>query len=610
MGGFSILGEVARGFDQSAQVDQQRKFAADQQARASTTKMFDELIASENVPPELKSQLAQRRIAIASTPYGKKWDKHADLSNLQMPTPPPQTVAPATSGTMPLPTGGGMQPPSVPPAGGAAGPPAPPSLQSQVAALPVARTAPSYTPEATFQPPAPPPGLQFLSPEQVGAQKGAAGAASEKALYEARLKQAQQLGLTGVEAAQYASGRQVFPAGRYNSIQTWEDSQGNPIPVLVNRAGGGATGINGEPLPEGAHPVTGVARNVIAQLPDGTRQPAFENKFGQITDGQGNILTGAVAIPTAAIPTTRTSSSTFNAETGNTTSSSTSQKAIGGGGGATTPAAGVAARPAATGAQGTPSKAPVTSAVPGKAYGAWTAPRLTNSGFSVSGGLPDVIDDVRKGSAVATMAWNWANLGIKPPQKAQYAVDSYMGRHGLEAVLEPSAQARSRAAAAEAMLPLLDRIKQEIVANRSKLGVLPGRVAEAERVIGNLDPALAELYGNLKSVYSLSGTAHGWRAIQVATEFEKAFGGLHTNPDTLLGGMKAQEDFARGLVQSAGGKLDAQRGGLASPSAPPSSAPSPATHIFDLKAWQQANPNGDSAAAIAAAKAQGYEVKQ
>ena len=121
---------------------------------------------------------------------------------------------------------------------------------------------------------------------------------------------------------------------------------------------------------------------------------------------------------------------------------------------------------------------------------------------------------------------------------------------------KPMGQERSRAAAAVAITPLIQRVR-ELLRDpevRGGLGVLPGRISEAEKVVGNLPPKVAELYGTLKSIYSLGGTMHGWRALQVAEEFEKAYGGLHTSPDTLLGGMDAMEGTARAIA-AAGGKI-------------------------------------------------------
>lgn len=117
----------------------------------------------------------------------------------------------------------------------------------------------------------------------------------------------------------------------------------------------------------------------------------------------------------------------------------------------------------------------------------------------------------------------------------------------------PVGQAKSRADAAKAMIPLVKHV-QSLLRDpeiRKSIGVLPGRVSEAEHVLGNLPPKVQQLYGELKSIYSLAGAMHGWRAIQVASEFERAYGGLHTNPDTLSGGLDAMLQTANEVYQAA-----------------------------------------------------------
>lgn len=58
------------------------------------------------------------------------------------------------------------------------------------------------------------------------------------------------------------------------------------------------------------------------------------------------------------------------------------------------------------------------------------------------------------------------------------------------------------------------------------------------------------------------------------------------------------------------GGLNAPQGRTVGGGAPqPSATPAPQTHVFDSKAWAAANPGKDVNAAVAAAKAQGYEVK-
>ena len=131
-------------------------------------------------------------------------------------------------------------------------------------------------------------------------------------------------------------------------------------------------------------------------------------------------------------------------------------------------------------------------------------------------------------------------------------------------------QSKSRADAGRAIIPLIDSVDQmlndpEVLQG---MGPLPGRVSDAERYIGNAPPKIARLYGTLKSIYSLGGTLHGWRALQVAQEFEKAYGGLKTNPDALRAALESMRDTAQSVMGAGGYNTPA------TPSAAPSAAPS------------------------------------
>jgi hypothetical protein len=125
-------------------------------------------------------------------------------------------------------------------------------------------------------------------------------------------------------------------------------------------------------------------------------------------------------------------------------------------------------------------------------------------------------------------------------------------------------QTKSRADAAAAIMPLLDRVDRmlkdpEIV---SGLGPMPGRISDVERWIGNAPPKIADLYGTLKSIYSLAGAMHSWRAIQVAQEFEKAYGGLKSNPATLSSALNGLRETAKSIstVGGYGGQGLPQKG--------------------------------------------------
>lgn len=115
-------------------------------------------------------------------------------------------------------------------------------------------------------------------------------------------------------------------------------------------------------------------------------------------------------------------------------------------------------------------------------------------------------------------------------------------------------QSKSRADAGRAIIPLIDQVDQMLKDPEvlSGVGPLPGRISDVERYIGNAPPKIARLYGTLKSIYSLGGTLHGWRALQVAQEFEKAYGGLKTNPDSLIAALEAMRDTAKSVMGAGG----------------------------------------------------------
>ncbi len=135
-----------------------------------------------------------------------------------------------------------------------------------------------------------------------------------------------------------------------------------------------------------------------------------------------------------------------------------------------------------------------------------------------------------------------APLGLQTPA----AGDRIVGNVGAKG------QAKSRAEAADSVLTILPSAK-EMLNNpdvRKNLGVFNGRWSEIEKKVGSLDPKTQEFYGTLKSIYALNGAMHGWRSIKAPEEFQKAYGDLHTDPDTLLGGLAAVDKTARAVYQT------------------------------------------------------------
>jgi hypothetical protein len=81
---------------------------------------------------------------------------------------------------------------------------------------------------------------------------------------------------------------------------------------------------------------------------------------------------------------------------------------------------------------------------------------------------------------------------------------------------------------------------------KREIGIVAGRKAEDwDRVIGTMSPAAREIYGTLASFYSLQGLLHGWRAIRVKAEFEKAIGGMAQSPESLEAGIRSMQNLSQ-----------------------------------------------------------------
>lgn len=167
MGGLTaLIGGLAGGYTQAAQVDQQRKFEDEQNRRASLGDLFGKLMSDETADPQLRAWALQQRLAIPKAPYkeGKPYQPDFRTYPAGKPAQPARGVTQPPIGSAPpqppqgmmgprqfpanMPQMGGMQPPSGAPSGaplaaGAAGPPAPPE----------------QAPSISFAPPPPPPSL-------------------------------------------------------------------------------------------------------------------------------------------------------------------------------------------------------------------------------------------------------------------------------------------------------------------------------------------------------------------------------------------------------------------------------------------------------------------
>lgn len=181
------------------------------------------------------------------------------------------------------------------------------------------------------------------------------------------------------------------------------------------------------------------------------------------------------------------------------------------------------------------------------------------------------------------------NLGQRPTGKTKDLVTAFMGKHGISQNPPIGGQAQSRAAAARSIMPLIDDVENKLRTNpglAAQLGPASGRWSDVQKKLGNLSPEARELAGELISIYSFAGTMHGWRALAVASEFQKVYGGLEATPESLLGGMQAMRRTAD-AVQAA-----TRYGAVQTPSPPPGGG----QHVIELNGKQyRYNGSGDTA---------------
>lgn len=161
---------------------------------------------------------------------------------------------------------------------------------------------------------------------------------------------------------------------------------------------------------------------------------------------------------------------------------------------------------------------------------------------------------------------------------------AWQQKNGYQPGEEPSAQAKSRAAAAAPLIGweggnttdkgVIDDTIRDVKATSGKMSLEDRQVlADMARItqevgqelgpdasmddfmtrwknkvqtrLGTASPLIQKIEGELTSAYSFAGSMHGWRALQVATEFKKAFGDIITRPDSLIAGLNALKQTAQ-----------------------------------------------------------------
>jgi hypothetical protein len=359
----SVLGALAGGYAQAAELERRRQFEADQNQRQAALGMTKILLESPNVPPEYKGQLAQYGMDVINTPHGKKIPDFQKTVMSQLPAL--QTPGQTRDVQQPsLQLGGPSAPPPMPqnPAalggGGAAASGKAPSLTQSGSA------ANGGAPGAMLPPVGPPPGVGGIP----GAGMGSGGAG---------------ITVPGATSQVSLAPQQIAPAGQFHMLspeelqqretamklsQAAEISQRSGVPierVLGYQSkfatfpwGGGVFNQNTGDI-ESAPTPKPMGQPIKMKAEDGTYhlyQRYQDNSLRPIDNPQGM----SVPLPSAELPTVTSSSRDVNLETGASTTKTVRQKVQPG-----KPGAGPAVPPLPGGGVGTASATAAGATTPG-----------------------------------------------------------------------------------------------------------------------------------------------------------------------------------------------------------------------------------------------------
>ena len=453
MGAGNVLGALAGGYAQAAQVDRQRQFEDEQNRRSQFGDMLIKLASDENARPETRAAAIQMFTEGHQTPWNKQWKP--DFNKL-------------------------VAPPQAPQMSHEIGPTAPAQISSAQPGL-----TPGAPPQINFAPTPPP---AFTSTQTAAGQPAGLFMTPE---HETEM------------AAKRASAVAQATLGQH---------MGSGVPVKMPNGSMGWQAISetGQPL---GKPISGYIspytlrphlQKVVGMDEKGQPYSAsYDRMSGTYENENGEIIPNFKPYEASQITKETTKSTTTPG--GMTTTSSSK----------TGPANAVAPKP--------------------------TAPPGTR-GVSAPKVLPPAVEG-------ALTQIGMYGLPMGKMSDAQNQAVAYLKKQGIDPANMASAQGRSRADAAMAIEPLILKAQNLITANADKLGPIAGRWSELEKKAGNLDPSMRELAGTLISIYSLAGTMHGWRAIQVAEKFQDTYGGLSADPNSLLGGLKAMETTAQAVAK-------------------------------------------------------------
>jgi hypothetical protein len=147
----------------------------------------------------------------------------------------------------------------------------------------------------------------------------------------------------------------------------------------------------------------------------------------------------------------------------------------------------------------------------------------------------------------------YAGVNPKAPGQAPVPIPGVGGAPRLEPQAKPlDAATRRTVNQAWIINQTGEQIKKTMQNPRvlQEIGILAGRKAEQwDRAVGSMSKEARGLYANLASFYSLQGLLHGWRAIRVKDEFEKAIGGMAQSPEALIAGIEAMQQLSKTFME-------------------------------------------------------------
>jgi hypothetical protein len=399
----SVLGALAGGYAKAAELDNQRKFEADQQQRQNALGMVKILLENPATPPEYKSNLVQHWSDIVHTPYGKKLpstDKM--LQGLPALNTPAQTQnAPIPSVTL----GGPSLPPGAPPPGG-------PAQNPHGATPPQGNVSGNPMSAPQIAPPEPPPSPMGFGPGS--AQFNLPGGQAPVTLAPQPIPGAGPGQFHMLSPAELAQQQQIIDANKRAALSretgmTEAELMGRPdlvsVPAfgsLYSRSKGGVVATG-----SGMSKIVGTVPGTIDGVPTMVGRTA--QGLTPLYEGQdiSNFKPTPGGILTATMPTQKDSSSTYNPDTGTTSTHTTTKKVV----------------PGQSGPGGQAPSTPLST-------------HVGTSSKSISSGTP--------GGRIASMADSWANLGVKPSAKDAPYVEKYMAAHGLTPMPPMPAGERSK----------------------------------------------------------------------------------------------------------------------------------------------------------------------